>query len=105
VAGVREERAPVSGGAVLRLEVEAREVAAARRRSGEGKIVGGGEKFGRRRRLHFKGKRLGGGRRGGRRVETERGRERERGGPGASWSSATAWRDRWNGTLWGPGRQ
>jgi hypothetical protein len=49
VAGVREERAPVSGGAVLRLEVEAREVAAARRRSGEGKswvgeknLAGGG---------------------------------------------------------------
>jgi hypothetical protein len=78
VAGVREERAPVSGGAVLRLEVEAREVAAARRRSGEGKIVGGGEKFGRRRRLCFKGKRRGGG--GGvgamwRRSGRERGRE------------------------------
>jgi hypothetical protein len=44
VAGVGEERAPVSGGAVLRLEAEARVVAAARRRTGEGKSRRGGER-------------------------------------------------------------
>jgi hypothetical protein len=44
VADVGEERAPVSGGAVLRLEAEAREVAAARRRTGEGKSWCGGER-------------------------------------------------------------
>jgi hypothetical protein len=57
---------------------EAREVAAARHRSGEGKIAARGRKFDRRR-LHFKGERHGGGRRGGRRVEAEREREGERG--------------------------
>jgi hypothetical protein len=36
VAGVGDERASVSGGAVLRLEAEAREVAAVRHQSGEG---------------------------------------------------------------------
>jgi hypothetical protein len=44
VAGVGEERAPVSGGAVLRLEAEAGEVAAVRRRTGEGKSRRGGER-------------------------------------------------------------
>jgi hypothetical protein len=44
VAGVREERAPVSSGVVLQLEAEAREVAAARRWSGEGKSRRGGER-------------------------------------------------------------
>jgi hypothetical protein len=44
VAGVGEERAPVSGGAVLRLEAEAREVAAARCESGEGEPWLGGER-------------------------------------------------------------
>jgi hypothetical protein len=43
VAVVGEERAPVSGGVVLWLEVEAREVAAARCQSGEGKMRRGGE--------------------------------------------------------------
>jgi hypothetical protein len=79
---VGEERALVSGRAVLRLEVEVREVAVARRRSREGKIVGRGRKFGRRR-LNFKGSDGEGPRRGGHRVEAER----ERGGPGA-----VAWR-------------
>jgi hypothetical protein len=37
VAGVGEERAPVSDGAVLWLKTEAREVAAVWRQSGEGK--------------------------------------------------------------------
>jgi hypothetical protein len=41
VAGVGAERAPVSCEAVRWLKVEAREVAVARRRSGEGKIVAG----------------------------------------------------------------
>jgi hypothetical protein len=62
------------GGPVTR--AEAREVAAVRHRSGEGKIAARWRKFDRRR-LHFKGERHGGGRRGGRRVEAER----ERGGP------------------------
>jgi hypothetical protein len=44
VADVRDERALVSGGAVLRLEVEAREVVAARRQSGEGESWPGGER-------------------------------------------------------------
>jgi hypothetical protein len=133
VAGVGEVRAPVSGGAVLQLEVEVREVAAARHQSREGKIVGGGEKFGRQWRLRFKGKQWGGGPEGlsphgGKAGE----RERERGG---AWRSveqhggvavARPWRaraahcrttvesggvdmtrvnmaDRWAGTLQGPG--
>jgi hypothetical protein len=45
VAGVGEERAPMSGGAVLWLEAEAREVAAVRRRSGTKTRHRGGEKF------------------------------------------------------------
>jgi hypothetical protein len=44
VAGVRDERAPVSGGAVLRLKAEAREVAATRCESGEGEPWLGGER-------------------------------------------------------------
>jgi hypothetical protein len=43
VVGVREERAPVRGGAVLWLEVEAREVATAWRRSGTKTQCGGEE--------------------------------------------------------------
>jgi hypothetical protein len=49
VVGVGEEGAPVSGGVVLWLKVEAREVAAVRRQSREGKSQRGGEKLGRRR--------------------------------------------------------
>jgi hypothetical protein len=45
VAGGGEERAPVSGGAVLWLAEEARELVAARRRSGEGEITAWGEEF------------------------------------------------------------
>jgi hypothetical protein len=43
VDGVGDERAPVSDGAVLWFKAEAREVAAARRRSGEGKSWRGEE--------------------------------------------------------------
>jgi hypothetical protein len=86
VAGVGEVRAPVSGGAVLQLEVEAREVVAARHRSREEKLwageknsVGGGGSV-------LKGSSGEGGRRGGRRMEAEW----ERGGHGAVWSSMAA---------------
>jgi hypothetical protein len=52
VASVREERAPVSCGAVLRLEAEVREVAAARRWSGAERrkhgAGGGGRELSRR---------------------------------------------------------
>jgi hypothetical protein len=74
VVGVGEERAPVSCGAILWLEAEAREVVAARCRSGEGKSRCSGEKLGRRRRgsLFKRGRRGGsgggGGERGGARV-------------------------------------
>jgi hypothetical protein len=44
VARVGEERAPVSGGTILRLEAKAREVAVARRQSGEGESWRGGER-------------------------------------------------------------
>jgi hypothetical protein len=108
-----------------------RELAAARRQSGEGKIMAQGRKFGWRRwRLRFKGERRGGGaRRGGRRVQAEQEREREKGGPGCDGDSTAARRraaagsvartivkgggvgatrngvtDRWAGTRWGPGR-
>jgi hypothetical protein len=80
VASVGEERAPVSGGAVLRLEVEAREVAVARRQSGEGIIVGGGQNSAAGGGSVLKGSSGEGARRGGRRMEAERERERERGG-------------------------
>jgi hypothetical protein len=43
VAGVGDERAPVSGGAVMRLEEEAREVATMRRQNEEGESWRGGE--------------------------------------------------------------
>jgi hypothetical protein len=78
VASVGEERAPVSGGAVLRLEVEAREVAVARRQSGEGIIVGGGQNSATGGGSVLKGSSGEGARRGGRRMEAER--EGERGG-------------------------
>jgi hypothetical protein len=61
VDGVGDERAPVSDGAVLWFKAEAREVAAARRRSGEGKSRWGKREFGRR-----GGSRGGGGVSGGR---------------------------------------
>jgi hypothetical protein len=69
VVGVGEEGAPESGGAVLWLEVEAREVAAVRRQSGEGKSQRGGEKLSRRRwGSLFKWESVGRQRRGGGRV-------------------------------------
>jgi hypothetical protein len=56
-------------------------VVVARRRSGEGKIVARGRKFGRRRRLCFKGERWGGGSGGVGAAWRRSGRERGRGGP------------------------
>jgi hypothetical protein len=44
VPSVKDERAPVSGGAVLRLEAEVREVAAVQCWSGEGESRRGGER-------------------------------------------------------------
>jgi hypothetical protein len=127
VADVGEERAPVSDRAVLQLEVEAREVAAARRRTREGKSRRGGERA--RSAVMGSGFKRGGGGvaaeggsgEHGQRVEeagkskggqAQRGaawRQRsghgttvEGGGVGATWDDMA---DRWAGTRWGPGHQ
>jgi hypothetical protein len=92
VPSVKDERAPVSGGAVLRLEAEVREVAAVQCWSGEGESRRGGE---RTRpavvRFPFKGGPVGWQRRG------------------VWWSTADAWR-KWGraragglGAVWGSG--
>jgi hypothetical protein len=95
-------------------QAEAREVAAVRRRSGEGKIVVQGRKFGRWRRLRFKGERRGGGLEGwaphgGRAGEREGGPGRgedsvaratvKGGGVGVTQNGVA---DRWVGTRRGP---
>jgi hypothetical protein len=82
VVGVGEERALVSSRAVMWLEAEAREVAAARRQSGEGKMRRGGENLAGAGVSVLKGSGGEGAQRGGHHVEAERERERERGGPG-----------------------
>jgi hypothetical protein len=92
VAGAGEESSPVSGGAVLWLEVEVREEAAARHRSEEGTIIEGGEYSADDGGSILKGS----GGEGGPKGWAPRGggvgeRERERGGPSMVWSSTTVW--------------
>jgi hypothetical protein len=126
VADVGEERAPVSGGVVLWLEVEVREVAAARCQSGEGKMRRGGENLAGDGVFVLKGSGGEGGWRGGCRVVAVwRGAARWRGVGSAAARPRRAWparcrmivegggvgatRDgvanRWAGTPQGPSRQ
>jgi hypothetical protein len=110
VVGVGEERALVSSRAVMWLEAEAREVAAARRQSGEGKMRRGGENLAGAGVSVLKGSGGEGAQRGGHHVEAEQERERERGGPGRGMeqcggvASAASPRRRLTWLTGGPGR-